>query len=336
MSEHGRKEREKTIAEWSQYKDSFLASLRSKETFRAYRGELESFLDGKISETFKTDEPSLSHCATQYILAAKKIDPSSKKILNPRTLNRRIAALTSFFKYLLFQGILERVPTLPKLFVVNKRSSTPSPTEDECFHLLSFLEGYRKQGVREYRNALFFLFLFLLALRKSEALNIRWSDIDRNKRTLTLIQKGGSVKVLPIPAPLFSLLLEYQTLVFERVSPFWSDWSESGFLFPSLVRQERKPLSSSAGYVVVCSLVGRALGGSLFSPHGTHRHTPHYTPHSFRKAFIEQSLERKVDLVSIANATGHSSIEMVKYYDTRDTLKNNAIHELALFLDWKG
>ena len=31
----------------------------------------------------------------------------------------------------------------------------------------------------------------------------------------------------------------------------------------------------------------------------------------------------------IINATGHATAEMVKYYDTRDTLKNNAVHGMS-------
>jgi site-specific recombinase XerD len=45
------------------------------------------------------------------------------------------------------------------------------------------------------------------------------------------------------------------------------------------------------------------------------------TPHSLRKRFIELALDNDVDLISICNATGHGSIEMVKYYDGRDKLK---------------
>ena len=53
------------------------------------------------------------------------------------------------------------------------------------------------------------------------------------------------------------------------------------------------------------------------------------TPHSLRKTFIEQALNNNEDFISIINATGHSTVEMVKYYDTRDTLKNNAVHNMG-------
>ena len=53
------------------------------------------------------------------------------------------------------------------------------------------------------------------------------------------------------------------------------------------------------------------------------------TPHSLRKTFIELALNNKEDFISIINATGHSTVEMINYYDTRSALKNNAIHGIA-------
>ena len=66
------------------------------------------------------------------------------------------------------------------------------------------------------------------------------------------------------------------------------------------------------------------------------------TPHSFRKSFIEMALNNNEDFISIINATGHSTVEMVKYYDTRDTrdtrdtLKNNAVHGMAKLITHLG
>ena len=53
------------------------------------------------------------------------------------------------------------------------------------------------------------------------------------------------------------------------------------------------------------------------------------SPHSLRKTFIELALDNGDDLISICNATGHGSVEMVKYYDTRSRLKNNAVNSLG-------
>ena len=78
-----------------------------------------------------------------------------------------------------------------------------------------------------------------------------------------------------------------------------------------------KPLNTSYIYQLVTKTVFKFTYGKRA------------TPHSFRKSFIEMALNNNEDFISIINATGHATVEMVKYYDTRDTLKNNAVHGMA-------
>lgn len=53
---------------------------------------------------------------------------------------------------------------------------------------------------------------------------------------------------------------------------------------------------------------------------------------TYKKSFIEMALNNHEDFILIINATGHATVEMVKYYDTRDTLKNNAAHGMAKYI----
>ena len=78
-----------------------------------------------------------------------------------------------------------------------------------------------------------------------------------------------------------------------------------------------KPLNTSYIYQLVQRVVSKVANGKRA------------TSHSFRKTFIELALNNQEDFISIINATGHATVEMVKYYDTRDTLKNNAVHGMA-------
>ena len=70
-----------------------------------------------------------------------------------------------------------------------------------------------------------------------------------------------------------------------------------------------KPLNTSYIYQIVKKSVSKVADGKKA------------TPHSFRKSFIEMALNNQEDFISIINATGHSTVEMVKYYVSRDSLK---------------
>jgi len=53
------------------------------------------------------------------------------------------------------------------------------------------------------------------------------------------------------------------------------------------------------------------------------------TPHSFRKTFIELSLNKNENYNNIMNATGHKTSQMIRYYDYRDKVQNNAINSFG-------
>lgn len=54
------------------------------------------------------------------------------------------------------------------------------------------------------------------------------------------------------------------------------------------------------------------------------------SPHSFRKTFVELALQKDIDIIKIMNATGHSSMKMIKYYQSLDKIKHNAINEMDI------
>jgi len=295
----------------------FLETKRSPETIRGYKREIERFVDGLELEAQTIDAllavPFAQMCdhVSTYITQSKKIDPHTHQVTNPRSVNRKLYALSSFFQYLTkkhsYQGnptrILEPLP-------VPKKSSTPSPSAREVRKVLAHLKTYRDTGIRQFRNTLLILVMFLLALRRSEAVRLRWSDIDFQAKTLTIIQKGGTEKRLPMPPVLLTQLAEYREHV-----------EASEFIFTNL-RNQSAPLTPSTAYNIVCQVIEMIIPDKNLSPH------------SFRKAFIEQALNRNNDLISIMNASGHGSIEMVKYYDTRDELRINAIHDMGDLMDW--
>ena len=54
--------------------------------------------------------------------------------------------------------------------------------------------------------------------------------------------------------------------------------------------------------------------------------------HSLRKSFIELANKRGLSPVYVAKSTGHSTIQMIKYYDTTEELADNASDDIGDFL----
>lgn len=295
--------------------DSFLALKPSQNTRRAYSRDINDFLDDLSIRTLQDlagiEFPVIADRAQAYLNQFKKVDNSTDRVLNPKTINRKAYALSSFFKYLIdFYGYPRNPLSQYQALKVNRRSTTQSLTRAELIDVLALAKKQHNKNQTAFRNYLAICFMAILALRRQEVVGLKWNDLQADSRSINVYQKGGSIKLLPIPSALYKLLIEYR-----NVYP-----SEYDYIFHPIRNHAtgilNKPLNSNYIYQLVTKLVKKVCPDKQI------------TPHSLRKSFIELALNNQEDFISIINATGHSTVEMVKYYDTRDTLKNNAVHSM--------
>ena len=310
--------------------DEFLLDKKSANTKRAYSRDLLNLFDdinihtiGDLAEVYFKD---LVSKIQMHLNATKKYDPIDTKktrLLNPKTINRKAYAISSFFQFLMHSYNYPKNPLARyNPHKIDRSSNTPSLKRSEVLEVLAHAKKHRLESQTAYRDYIALCFLTVLALRRNELISIKWSDFNNANLSLKVIQKGGSIKDLPIPKTLLDVLADYKdryaingTYVFARaftkkIKSFGNEESQ----FPD------KPLNSNYIYEMVKKKVSAVIKGK------------HATPHSFRKTFIEIALDNNEDFISIVNATGHSTVEMVKYYDTRDKLKNNAANSMAALI----
>ncbi|MFN8672219.1 MAG: site-specific integrase [Candidatus Sericytochromatia bacterium] len=297
--------------------EEFLKLKNSEQTKRAYRNDIKEFFL-KLNVAFLKDLGNIPyHEIVKFTMKhinsfrkAEKYYPD--RVINAKTVNRKAYAISAFFKFLI------NVYNYPKNPVANftplkvhRRSTTTSCTRAEIFEVLESLKKKKEINELGFRNYLMFLFMFLLALRRNEIANLQWKDLNKDRQSITVFQKGGTYKELPLPDNLLKLLFEFK----EKYG------KHSSYIFHPVVNNRtgdtKKPVSTDLIFKIVREEVSKILPDK------------NITPHSFRKTFIEQALNNNQDFISIINATGHTSIEMVKYYDTRDKLKNNAINNMG-------
>ena len=297
--------------------EEFLKLKNSEQTKRAYRNDVSSFFK-KLNIYYLYDIAKIPyHEIVKFTLNyINKFRKSEKyypdRVINSKTVNRKAYSISAFFKFLV------NVYNYPKNPVANftplkvhRRSTTTSLTRNEIFEILAILKKRKEDSEKEFRDYLLLLVMFLLALRRTEIANLQWKDINNDRQSITVFQKGGTYKELPIPDSLLTLLFDFR----EKYG------KKSAYIFHPIVNNRtgdtKKPISTDLIFKIVRELVSKIIPNK------------NITPHSFRKTFIEQALNNNQDFISIINATGHTSIEMVKYYDTRDKLKNNAINNMG-------
>jgi integrase/recombinase XerD len=214
---------------------------------------------------------------------AEKVTAKSKakgvhpvRDLSNRTINKELSYISGFLRWCRDKyGITHRpfqVESLPY------KRPVPMPlTFDECMNILEAAEPVYKG---------YFLCLFVLGLRKSEARNICREDIDRSNMTITVKQKGGSYKVLPVN----EMLLE----VLDAISP---DVKKGPiFLNPRMKKpivNYRKALIRAAARAGVKKKV---------------------TPHIFRHSIAKYLMDHSVNMRIIQQFLGHARISTTEYY----------------------
>ncbi len=296
--------------------DEFLAFKKSENTRKAYSKDIHGLIDilnlEHLRDLAQYQYADVVKVIQSYLDGLKVLEDDTSRVINARTINRKAYALSSFFKYLVDVYNYPKNPLNQfQPHAVDRRSSTQSLTRFELVDMLKLSKSKHSKSHTTHRNYICLCFLAVLALRRNELVMLKWKDIDHDQISINVYQKGGSYKLLPIPVALYNQLNVYRKLCNQ----------ECEYLFHPVRNNANgnlnKPISVNYVYEFIIKLAQKVCPDKKI------------TPHSLRKTFIEQALDNNEDFISIINATGHATVEMVKYYDTRDTLKNNAVHNMG-------
>jgi site-specific recombinase XerD len=213
---------------------------------------------------------------------------------------RRYAVLSSFFNFLKDMGSVEANPArqlpLPKL----KRPVPVFLSEEMSRKLVAAAD-------RPWTEALIVL-LLTTGVRKSEAAAITLDDLDLDGRLLLVRGKGDKERVVPLADEAVAALRGYLA---HRVP------SESRRLFVSA--RGGHPVHNRTIARMVQTVIGKAgLTGKGISTH------------KFRHTFATQLIRRGVDVRTVQELLGHSSLQTTaKYLHSDMRTKALAVGKLA-------
>ncbi len=204
------------------------------------------------------------------------------------TIKLNCSAINSFYKWLAQVYRIKDNPVIrPKLPKENRKATTKSLDESTLKRKLRLLKNYSRLSYLDHLVYALASLLVTTSFRISEGLQVTVEMVEIGN--LTVVQKRGEVREMELPP-----LIRRELLDFVR------SYELKGFLFQTEgKRKPRKQLSRGQAY----DLLKREMGISC---------------HGFRKSAIEILLEQNEHPIEIAKVTGHSSIEMIMYYDGRD------------------
>jgi len=204
------------------YKDSFLRYLKfekrySSNTVLSYCNDLSQFYSfcGQSVDGF--DAINLD-----YKVIRRWIVYLMENNLSPRTVNRKISTLKSFYKFLLREKLIRNNP-LDKVITPKISKKLPSFVEkDQMDILLDNLDfGQDFTGVR---NKLIIEMFYLTGMRLSELINLKNIDIDSRRLTIKVLGKRNKERIIPFSKGFKKAIENYIHMKEEKFNLFRNDY----------------------------------------------------------------------------------------------------------------
>jgi integrase/recombinase XerC len=213
------------------------------------------------------------------------------------TISRKVAALRSFYRYLLREG---RVRFNPAELVQLPRCETFIPVVLSHDEILSLLRVDFPEDVVGQRDRAMIELFYSAGIRLSELTEINLSDLDVPGSLIKVRGKGRKERIVPVGRPALEALGVYmkQRRELEAKRP-QSDRDEPLFLSRRGARINPRGVARVLERVVRQSGIGR-----------------HISPHALRHSFATHLLDAGADLRSIQEMLGHRSLSTTQKYTT--------------------
>lgn len=273
---------------------SFLEALQiewglSKNTYKAYARDLRTFAD------YARDDPSglnrtLIRGFVPYLL---------ERGLGPRSAARAIAAVRTFLKFLLREGMIEQ--DLARFAIAPKLPQTlPHPLTMESMNRLLEIP-------RRARDAAILELLYASGARVSEVAQLRLGDVNLDIGYLRCFGKGAKERIVPIGRQAVGALRRY----LDKERPEIPTSQENDYLF---VGARGRHLSRET----LWRIVRRAAREG--------RVTDRLTPHVFRHSFATHLIENGADIRYVQEMLGHANIANTQIYTHVDRARLKSVH----------
>lgn len=287
------------VEEFEHHKDAFLLHLQSERnmsehTLRAYRGDLQQFLDFWLH----TSDQDKKHLAVRQIIERYLVSLFYKKI-SKSSIARKFSCFTSFEKFLEPRGIelslnLKRPridQKLPIYFSV-----------DEIFHLLDSINNEDLPTRHPIRDKAIFELLYATGVRCSELVNICIADIDMDGKAIRIMGKGKKERIVLFGLKALEKIQAY--CKYER--PVVEDQNEPLFMN----YRYGKLTSRSVQRIIKMFRAFLPIDRQL-------------TPHKLRHSFATHLLNQGADLRAVQELLGHKTLSSTEKY-THVSLENLA------------
>jgi integrase/recombinase XerC len=283
----------------------------SPHTVSAYQSDLDQFVLflNNPGNAIVVPEPIITHPSqiTYHDIRNWMVSMIDHK-LTGRSVNRKMATLRKYFKFLLQEGVITQNPAskirsqkIPKHLPVVVESASLTQMLDSDMVADDDFEGMRNKLVVEL--------LFGTGIRLAELLGLKDSDINDYEGTIKVLGKRNKERIIPINTELRTLLGRYLELKknqnFDNISVMLIVTSKGTDAYRRLI------------YLIVQKYLSNISTQTKRSPHVL-RHT-----------FATSLLNNGADLNSIKELLGHANLSATQIYTHNSVERLKSIYKQA-------
>ena len=269
----------------------------SEHTIKSYTTDLKQFTSFLSSEFQIIDE--INEISFQIIRTW--IASLLEKGINPRSVNRKISTLKTYFKFLIREGELIENPMMKVVAPKSKKRLPVFIEEDQIASLLN--EVQFEEGFIGQRNKLIIELFYVTGIRLSELINIKISDVDFNNQSIKVLGKRNKERIIPLSSN-----------VVNDLNIFIENNQQNKYLFTNL---EGDKLYNKLVYRLVNKYIGEISSVNKKSPH------------ILRHTFATHMLNNGADINAIKELLGHANLSATQVYTHNTIEKLKTVYKQA-------
>ena len=269
----------------------------SEHTIKSYTTDLKQFTSFLLSEFQIIDE--INEISFQIIRTW--IASLLEKGINPRSVNRKISTLKTYFKFLIREGELVENPMMKVVAPKSKKRLPVFIEEDQIASLLN--EVQFEEGFVGQRNRLIIELFYVTGIRLSELINIKISDVDFNNQSIKVLGKRNKERIIPLSSN-----------VVNDLNIFIENNQQNKYLFTNL---EGEKLYNKLVYRLVNKYIAKISSVNKKSPH------------ILRHTFATHMLNNGADINAIKELLGHANLSATQVYTHNTIEKLKTVYKQA-------